>query len=143
MELDKIENDKKGVTNLKTYTPLKENRSDKEIVIREIDSWVATFSESDNCINLSTPALHPFSLKLATHDLEELLEFVYQSTGRETTLRKLQLSAGEISDVVGRVQKLIEDKMSKVTLRFDDDELQGVVDLINEKLKNTVLSKAS
>jgi len=143
MELEKIELEKKGVANLKVFTPVKESQADREIVIKEIDSWVATFSVSDGCINLSTPALHPFSLKLAIHDLEELLEFVYQSAGRETTLRKLQLSAGEISDLVGRVQRLIEEKMSKVTLRFDDDELKGIVDLINEKLKNTLISKAS
>jgi hypothetical protein len=106
-----------------------------EVVIKEIDSWAATFSLSDKCIYLGTPALQPFSLKLTTDDLEDLLEFAYRLTGREKTMRKLQLSAEELSDLVSRIQKSIQDKILKAVPKFSDDELQEIADFINLKLK--------
>jgi hypothetical protein len=64
----------------------------EEPVIKKIDSWAFSFSQEENCIAISTPALQSFRLKLTLSDLEELLDFMYQKTGREKTTRKLRVS---------------------------------------------------
>jgi hypothetical protein len=64
----------------------------EEPVIKKIDSWNFSFSQEENCITISTPALQAFRLKLTLSDLEELLDFMYQKTGREKTTRKLRVS---------------------------------------------------
>ncbi len=113
----------------------KNNKPVKESIIKEIDSWMFTFSESDKCICLSTPALQSFMLKFTLDDLEKLLEFMYQKTGKEKTTRKLRLSVEEVPDLIDKVHRMIEEKKSKITLNFDNDELEEIVDLINMKLK--------
>ena len=105
-----------------------------ELIIKEIDSWVFSFSQVNNCIYLGTPALQSFRLKITLNDLEELLEFMYQKTGRGKTTRKLELSVDEIPDLLETVNRLIEEKKSKVKLKFSSDELKEIVDLINIKL---------
>lgn len=104
-------------------------------IIKAIDSWVFTFSESDKCICIGTPALQSFSLKLTLDDLEELLEFVYRKTGKEKTTRKLKLSADEMPALIEKVYRLIEDKKSKVPIKFTNNELKEMSNLINKKLK--------
>ncbi len=106
-----------------------------EEVIKEIDAWRFAFSHVDHCICIGTPALQSFRLKLAAEDLEELLEFLYQKTGKEKTTRKLRLSTEEIIYVVDKVNRMIEEKRSKAALKFVTDELQEIADLINVKLK--------
>ena len=107
----------------------------EEIFMKEIDSWVFSFSPMNNCIYLGTPALKSFRLKVTLNDLEELLEFMYQKTGEEKTTRKLQLSADEVPDLINMVNRLIEEKRSKVSLKFSGAELNEIVDLINVKLQ--------
>jgi hypothetical protein len=113
----------------------KKARDTGESVIHEIDSWRFTFSHDDNCICLGTPALQSFRLKLTTDMLEELLEFMYQKTGKEKTTRKLRLSPEEIPELIDTVSSMIEEKRSKIPVNFDSDELENIVELINIKLK--------
>jgi hypothetical protein len=115
---------------------LRKAGTSKKNVIKEIDSWVFSFSEQDRCICLSTPALQSFNLQLTVDDLEELLEVMYRKTGREKTLRKLRLPYEEISDVIEHVSRLIEEKRSKVILDFSDEELEEITGVINDKLKH-------
>ncbi len=104
-------------------------------VIKEINSWVFIFSKMDNCICLGTPALQSFRLKLTLGDLEELLEFLYQKTGKEKTIRKLQLPVDEMPDLIDKVYKMIEEKKSKIPIKFEDREMKEIADVINMKLK--------
>jgi hypothetical protein len=120
---------------LKNIDAPKINKHTKQLVIKEIDSWVFTFSQEENCINLGTPALNAFKLKLTLEDLEELLESVYQVTGSQKTIRKLQLSVETLPDLIEEVNRLIEEKRSKVSIKFDKGELQGIAELINKKLE--------
>jgi hypothetical protein len=107
-----------------------------EIVIKEVDSWVFSFSPVDKCIYLGTPALQSFKLTLTLEDLEELLESVYQHTGEEKTIKKLRLSAEKLPDLIEKVHKLIEDKRSKMNITFELHELQEIADLITTKLND-------
>lgn len=123
-----------GKTNVKVPDkPL--NSSVEGHIIKAIDSWVFTFSESDKCIYIGTPALQSFRLKLTLDDLEELVEIVYQKTGKEKTTRKLKLSAEEMPPLIEKVYKLIVEKKSKVPIKFTNHELKEMANLINKKLK--------
>lgn len=107
----------------------------EDLLIKKIDSWICTFSLADNCIYLSTPALQAFRLRLTIEDLEELIEFVYARTGAKKTVRKSSLSAEEMPDFLNRVVRMIEEKRSRVPLKFAGDELQELLGLINKKLE--------
>ena len=126
--------EKKGSDAVKSK-PIKNNNHTNKPVIKEIDSWTFSFSPVDDCIYLGTPALQSFRLKLTLNDLEELLEFMYHKTGQEKTMRKLRLSVNEISDLIVKVHTMIEEKKSKIIVKFSDDELQKIAGLINTKLK--------
>lgn len=131
-----VANEKKEMVKKQVKVPEKPVRSDAgEHVIKEIDSWVFTFSQSDKYICIGTPALQSFKLKLSLDDLEELLESVYQMTGEEKTMRKLRLSVEEIPDLIDNVERLIEQKKSMVPLKFTSNELKEIEDFINGKLK--------
>jgi hypothetical protein len=106
-----------------------------EEVIREIDSWLFTFSRRDGCISIGTPALQAFRLKITVEDLEAMLEVLYQKTGNEKTIRRLNLSAADIIGVIDKVDRLIDEKKSKVSISFTTDELQQITDFINVQLK--------
>ncbi len=106
-----------------------------EELIKEIDSWVFTFSGADNCVSMGTPALQSFRLKISLEDLEDLLEFLYRKTGKEKTMRKSRISAEAIADVIDKVNRMVEEKRSKAALKLNNDELQEIVDLINVKLR--------
>jgi hypothetical protein len=67
--------------------------------------------------------------------LEELLDFMYQKTGREKTTRKLRVSVKDTQDLIEKVNVMIEEKKSKIAVNFSNDELQKIVDLVNTKLK--------
>jgi hypothetical protein len=111
------------------------NKHNKNLVIKEIDSWTFNFSPVDDCIYLGTPALQSFRLKLTLKDLEELLEFMYHKTGQEKTTRKLRLPVKETNDLIDKVHTMIEEKKSKIIVKFTDDELEKIAELINTKLK--------
>lgn len=106
-----------------------------EEVIKEIDSWLFTFSRADGCISIGTPALGAFRLKISVEDIEDLLESLYQKTGNAKTVRKLNLAVTDIIGVVDKVDRLIEEKKSKVSIKFTGDELQEIADFINLQLK--------
>lgn len=106
-----------------------------EEVIKEIDSWLFTYSSADSCISIGTPALRSFRLKLSLEDIEDLLEFLYKKTGNEKTTRKISLGTTYIVGVIDRVDRLIEEKKAKVSLKFSSDELQEIADFINLQLK--------
>ena len=100
-------------------------------VIKEIDSWLFTFSSKDGCISIGTPALKSFRLKISVEDLEDILKIMYQRTGNEKTIRRLNLSAADIIGVIDKVDRLIDEKKSKVSIKFTSDELQEISDFIN------------
>jgi hypothetical protein len=106
-----------------------------EEVIKEIDSWLFTFSRADSCISIGTPALRSFRLKISIEDLEDLLEVLYQKTGNKKTTRKLNLSVTDIVGLIDKVDRLMEEKKSKISIRFTSDELQEVVDFVNMQLQ--------
>jgi hypothetical protein len=106
-----------------------------EEVIKEIDSWLFTFSSADSCISISTPALRSFRLKLSIEDLEDLMEFLYQKTGNEKTTRKIGIGTTDILGVIDKVDRMIEAKKSKISIKFSSDELQEITDFINLQLK--------
>jgi predicted nucleotide-binding protein (sugar kinase/HSP70/actin superfamily) len=74
-------------------------------------------------------------LKISVGDLEDLLEFLYQKTGNEKTIRKINLSATDIIGVIDKVDRLIDEKKSKVSIKFTSEELQKITDFINLQLK--------
>ena len=125
----------------KTYGVLVSESSDSpnnmpnEEVIKEIDSWLFTFSREDGRISMGTPALQSFRLKISVEDLEDLLEFLYQKTGNEKTIRKINLSAADIISVIDKVDRLIDEKKSKVSIKFTSEELQNITDFVNLQLK--------
>jgi len=104
-------------------------------VIKEIDSWLFTFSRRDGYISIGTPALQSFRLKISVQDLEDMLESLYQKTGNEKTIRRINLSAADIIGVIDKVDRLIDEKKSKVSINFTGDELQEITDFINVQLK--------
>jgi len=104
-------------------------------VIKEIDSWLFTYSSADSCISIGTPALRSFRLKLSLEDIEDLLEFLYKKTGNEKTIRKISLGTTDIVGVIDKVDRLIEGKKAKVSLKFSSDDLQEIADFINLQLK--------
>jgi hypothetical protein len=108
---------------------------DDEEMIKEIDSWFITFSRRDGFIAIGTPALQSFRLKISVDDLEDVLEFVYEKTGSEKTIRRLNLSAADIIGVIDKVDRLIDEKKSKVSIKFTSDDLQDITDFINVQLK--------
>lgn len=111
------------------------NATPGEEVIKTIDSWLFTFAHGDNCLSIGTPALQSFRLKISTEDLEELLELLYQKTNSDKTIRKSNLSATDIIGVIDKVDRLIDEKKSKISIQFTSDELQEITDFINVQLK--------
>jgi hypothetical protein len=106
-----------------------------EELIKEIGSWLFTFSGVDGCISISTPALQSFRLKVTIEDLEDLLEFLYHKTGSKKTIRKIGLEPTDIVEIIDRVDRMIEEKKSKVCLNYTNDELQEIVDIVNMQIK--------
>jgi len=131
----KHQTDREITRKQKNVEPPHTGMHSKEFVIKEIDSWTASFSPDERCICLGTPALQSFRLKLTVTDLEELLECMYHHTGQEKTTRKLSLSVNEVNDLIENMHTMIEEKRAKVKVQFSDDELQKMAGLINSKLK--------
>lgn len=121
---------------LKTLVKTKVEAQPGEIVIKEVGSWVFSFSPAEKCLYIGTPALQSFKLMLSVSDLEEMLESVYRNAGEEKTIKKLRLSAEDLPDMIEKVYKLIEDKRSKMNITFELHELQEIADLITTKLND-------
>jgi hypothetical protein len=136
MMMDSKKDDKKGKKEKvqKNIDNAKNKNPAEEIPIKEVDSWIFTFSREDNSINLGTPALKEFKLKLTLEDLEELLEAVYRFMDSQKTIRKLQIPAEALADLIEEINRLIEEKRSKVSIKFEKGELQAIAELINKKL---------
>lgn len=111
------------------------SRGNDEETVKEIDSWLFTFSQRDGCISISTPALQSFRLRMSMEDIEDMLEFMYRRTGSEKTIRRLNLSAADIIGVIDKVDRLIDEKKSKISIQFTTDDLQEITDFINVQLK--------
>lgn len=125
----------KNIEAPKNNGPQKNNSHSRGVVIKEIDSWSFTFSPEENCVHLGTPALKEFKLTLKLEDVEELLESFYHATGGHKTIRKLQLPGEALVDLIEEIHRLIEEKRSKVPVKFDKGELNGLAELINKKLE--------
>lgn len=64
-----------------------------------------------------------------------MLEFLYRKTGKEKTIRKLQLPVDEMPDLIDKVYRMIEEKKSKIPVKFEGREMKEIADVINMKLK--------
>jgi len=104
-----------------------------EVTIKEIDAWTFSYSKNDECIYAGTPALYPFRLQLGLEDLEELLEFLYEETGKKKEAP--QISGKDVRDVVEMVDEIIEEKKASLKITFSQAELQKIAEIINEKLQ--------
>lgn len=113
----------------------KQSESDDEIFFKEIDSWKISFSGKDQCVYLGTPALQSFRLKLTMEDLKGLFDFISEKATIEIAAKTKTISGKEIADLVEMLEKMIEVKKAKFKIKFADDELQGIADIINKKLK--------
>lgn len=116
-------------------TDKKQNESGDEIFFKEIDSWKISFSTKDQCVHLSTPALQSFRLKLTMDDLKALLDFISEKADIEIATKKRLVSGNEMAELVEMLDKMIEMKKAKFKIKFSDDELQELADIINKKLK--------
>jgi len=130
-----LDNEKIKGKVLKNLTRIESSRYGDEIVMKEIDSWSFTYSEKEKCICIGTPALQSFRLRIGLDDLEDLLEHIYQLSGDAKTIRKLQLTTDEMPEVIDRVSKTIEEKKRKIAVKFSDNEIQEIMELINSRLK--------
>lgn len=135
---DKKENRLPNEKSQNNVVKAQKRKPEKEVVIKEIDSWIISFSAADNSISLGTPALQSFRLKLQLSDIEELLDILYHMTGQEKTTRKLSLSTDEMNELLKKAYNMIEEKKSKMAIKFSENELQGMADMINSKLKVSV-----
>jgi hypothetical protein len=120
---------------LKKLARTDSSRYGDEILIKEIDSWTFTYSEKEKNISIGTPALQSFRLRIELEDLENILEHIYKCSGEGKTLRKLQLNADEMPEVIDRISKTIEEKRRKIAVKFSDNEIQEIMELINSRLK--------
>jgi len=113
----------------------KRNESGDEIFFKEIDSWKISFSKKDQCVYLTTPALQLFRLKLTLDDLKALLDFISERANIEIATKKQLVSGNEMAELVEMLEKMIEVKKAKFKIKFSDDELQGIADIVNKKLR--------
>jgi hypothetical protein len=113
----------------------KQNESDDEFFFKEIDSWKISFSGKDQCVYFGTPALQSFRLKLTMEDVKGLLDFISENANIEIAAKTKLISGKEIADLVEMLEQMIEVKKAKFKIKFANDELQGIADIINKKLK--------
>ncbi len=129
---------KAKIPKIKTANDPPVQRQDKiaeETIIKEIDSWQFSFSQSDKCIYLGTPALKAFRLKLTIDDLQELMELLYKKYGINKTTRKVELPINEIAELVGIVERMIEEKRARFKIKLSEEEITKIAALINDKIK--------
>jgi hypothetical protein len=113
----------------------KQNESGDEFFFKEIDSWTISLSTKEQCVYFATPALQSFRLKLPVEDLKELFDFISQKAHIEMGAKAKLISGKEIAELVEMLEQMIEVKKAKFKIKFTNDELQGIADIINKKLK--------
>jgi len=113
----------------------KQNESEDEFFFKEIDSWKISFSGKDQCVYFGTPALQSFRLKLTMEDVKGLLDFISEKANIEIAAKAKLISGKEIAELVEMLEQIIEVKKEKFKIKFSDDELQGIAEIINKKLK--------
>jgi hypothetical protein len=109
-------------------------RPSDEVKVKELDGWTFTFSGSEGCLYLGTPALQSFRLKLTIDDVKEILDIMYEKSGLEKTTRKLQLSSEEVIELLSILDTMIDEKRSKVKITYSSEEIDAIADMINKKL---------
>lgn len=123
--------------NMRSPAPAREAQGEgsvsDEITVKEVESWKFSFSESDQCIYVGTPALHPFRLRLSMDDLEELLEFMYEHLKTGKSLRKVALEARAIREIIEMVEEIVEAKRAQIKLSFSNSELEKIAEIINRQ----------
>jgi hypothetical protein len=113
----------------------KHSESDEEFFFKEIDSWKISYSNKDQCVYFGTPALQSFRLKLTMEDVKGLLDFISEKADIEIAAKTKSISGKELAEFVEMLEKMIDVKKAKFKIKFADDELQGLADIINKKLK--------
>lgn len=104
------------------------------ITLKEVGSWSFSFSPSENKISVGTAALDPFRLDFSVEDIEEILEAVYEMTGKRKTLRTLELVDGDVQELVDFIGEMIDSKRSKIRPSFSPEDISVIAALINGKL---------
>ena len=105
-----------------------------EKMIKEVEGWKFTYSKSEDCMYLGTPALQSFRLKLTLEDLQELLDSMHEMTGVEKPGETIELQKSEVLELISVLDDMIEEKRSRFKIIFSDEELKSLSELINEKL---------
>ncbi|UCG77543.1 MAG: hypothetical protein JSV21_08140 [Nitrospirota bacterium] len=106
-----------------------------EVPVKEIEGWQFTYSASEQCMYLGTPALQSFRLRLELNDLEELLDSFYDSVGIEKPAAALDLGKADVLEMISVLNNMIENKMKKLSIEFSDDDINVIKDLVNRKLQ--------
>jgi hypothetical protein len=68
-------------------------------------------------------------------DVKGLFDFISEKANIEIAAKTKLVSGKEIAELVEMLEKIIEVKKAKFKIKFADDELQGIADIINKKLK--------
>jgi hypothetical protein len=105
-----------------------------EVLIKEVEGWRFTYSKSEDCMYLGTPALQSFRLKLTLQDLQELLDSLHEITGVEKPRETVELQKSEVLEFISVIDDMIEEKRSDVKIKFSDEEIKSLSELIIEKL---------
>ena len=103
-------------------------------MVKEVEGWRFTYSGSENCMYLGTPALQSFRLKLTLEDLQELLDSMHEMTGVEKPGEAIELQKSDVLELISVLDDMIEEKRSRFKIIFSDEELRSLSELINEKL---------
>ena len=114
----------------------KRNESDDEVFFKEIDSWKISFSKKDQCVYLATPALQSFKITLTMDDLKGLLDFISEKAHIDIVAKQRLIKGNDISELIDILDKMIEVKKAKFKIKFSDEELQGIADILNKQLQD-------
>jgi hypothetical protein len=120
----------------KPSQPPKPVEAGDEVLVKEVEGWRFTYSGSENCMYLGTPALQSFRLKLTLQDLQELLDSMHEMTGVAKPKESVELQKKDILEMISIVDDMIEEKRSKFKIVFSEEELRSLSELINEKLND-------
>ncbi len=104
------------------------------ITLREVGRWKFSFSPSDGRISIGTAALEPFRLDLTVEDIEGILDSVYEMTGTQKTVRRLELADKDVLELIDFIGEAIDAKRSKIRPSFSPDDVVVITELVNRKL---------
>jgi hypothetical protein len=108
--------------------------SSDRITLREVGRWKFFFSPSDGRISIGTAALEPFRLDLTVEDFEGILDSVYEVTGTQKTVRRLELADRDVLEIIDFIGEAIDAKRSKIRPSFSPDDVGVITALVNRKL---------